>query len=98
MTGYTKFDPALRHRLTEAAAKGLKRARKQQRHSIRRLAQNAEISPSHLDRMERGFSAPSTTVAERLIAALNLDTTDPPLAAQLRAEAVPGVGKDKEPT
>lgn len=93
MADPSPFDPALVHRLTPQTALALRGARTAAGIERGRAASLAGISPRYLGKLERGERAPSTTVAEALIAALELP---PAVAEQLRAEAVPGVGKDKE--
>ncbi len=51
----------------------LRRARLRRRLSLRRLAQAAGVSPSHLSAIERGISAPSLSTLQRLTANLDVN-------------------------
>jgi len=92
MADPSPFDPDRRHTLSPTTAQALQRARRATGTGRGRAAARAGISPTYLDKLERGERAPSTTVAEQLIAALELP---PAVAEQLRAESVPGTGKDR---
>lgn len=95
MADLPPFDPDLRHTLTPRTATALRGARTAAGLGRGRAARLAGISPSYLDKLEHGERAPSTAVAEALIIALNLP---PDIAYALRTEAIPDVGRDKEPT
>lgn len=60
--------------------------------SLRTVAESTGVSASHICNLEGGHRLPSTTVAERLIAAYRLTGAD---AEAVRAVAVPGVGQDR---
>jgi DNA-binding transcriptional MerR regulator/quercetin dioxygenase-like cupin family protein len=51
----------------------LRRARLRRRLSLRRLAQAAAVSPSHLSAIERGISAPSLATLQKLTANLDVN-------------------------
>lgn len=86
------FDPGMRHTLTAATARALHTARHAAGLGRGQAASLAGISRTYLVKLERGERAPSTKVAEALIATLDLP---PDIACALRTESVPGTGKDR---
>lgn len=95
MADPSPFDPDLRHTLTPRTAQRLREARNHAGLGRGQAARLANISASYLHKLEQAQRAPSASVAEALIAAFELP---PDIALALRTEAIPGTGRDKEPS
>ena len=83
-----------RHVLPPKVARDLHAARLASPWSLTDLAAEVGISRGHLIRIQNGTRAPSSTVAFRLVEALDLDP-DHGVGADLIRHSVPGVGHDR---
>ena len=83
-----------RHSLPFQVAKDLRAARLASRWSLTSLAAEIGVSRGHLIRIQNGTRAPSSTVAMRLVDALDLDP-EYGLGADLIEHSISGVGQDR---
>jgi DNA-binding XRE family transcriptional regulator len=83
------------HSLTPELGAALRAARERWGLTIKDAARLLDhLSPGHLRGMEKGDGAPSVAVAEAIIGLYRLQ---PPISDQLLAQAVPGVGRCRQP-
>ena len=83
-----------RHTLPLRVAKDLRAARLASRWSLTSLAAEIGVSRGHLIRIQNGTRAPSSTVAMRLVDALDLDH-EYGLGADMIEHSISGVGHDR---
>jgi transcriptional regulator with XRE-family HTH domain len=86
-----------RHTLPLRVARDLRAARQASPWPLASLAAEVGISRGHLIRIQNGTRAPSSTVATRLVDALDLDP-DHGLGANLIRHSIAGVGHDRWPS